>query len=44
MAKVISGKELSARLKDEMKAQVAAFPEKYGRVIGIGLAGSDGLL
>ena len=29
---VISGKELSAQLKDEMKAQVAAFPEKYGRV------------
>ena len=32
MAKVISGKELSAQLKDEMKAQVAGFPEKYGRV------------
>ena len=32
MAKVISGKDLSAQLKDEMKAQVAAFPEKYGRV------------
>ena len=32
MAKVISGKELSAQLKDEMKAQVATFPEKYGRV------------
>ena len=29
---VISGKELSARLKEEMAAQVAAFPEKYGRV------------
>ncbi len=29
---IISGKELSAKLKDEMKAQVAAFPEKYGRV------------
>jgi len=27
MAKVISGKELSARLKDEMKEQVALFPE-----------------
>ena len=32
MAKVISGKELSAQLKEEMKAQVATFPEKYGRV------------
>ena len=32
MATVISGKELSAQLKEEMKAQVAAFPEKYGRV------------
>ncbi len=29
---IISGKELSARLKDEMKAQVVGFPEKYGRV------------
>ncbi len=29
---IISGKELSARLKDEMKAQVAEFPDKYGRV------------
>ena len=29
---IISGKELSAQLKDEMKAQVATFPEKYGRV------------
>ena len=29
---IISGKELSARLKEEMAAQVAAFPEKYGRV------------
>lgn len=29
---VISGKELSARLKEEMAAQVAAFPDKYGRV------------
>ncbi len=32
MAKIISGKELSARLKAEMAAQVAAFPEQYGRV------------
>jgi len=29
---IISGKELSARLKEEMAAQVAAFPEIYGRV------------
>jgi methylenetetrahydrofolate dehydrogenase (NADP+)/methenyltetrahydrofolate cyclohydrolase len=29
---IISGKELSAQLKEEMKAQVATFPEKYGRV------------
>ena len=29
---IISGKELSARLKAEMAAQVATFPEKYGRV------------
>ena len=32
MAKIISGKELSARLKAVMAAQVAAFPEQYGRV------------
>ena len=32
MATIISGKELSAQLKEEMKAQVATFPEKYGRV------------
>lgn len=32
MARIISGKELSARLKAEMAAQVAAFPEQYGRV------------
>ena len=29
---IISGKELSARLKAEMAAQVSSFPEKYGRV------------
>ena len=29
---IISGKELSARLKADMAAQVATFPEKYGRV------------
>lgn len=32
MAEIISGKELSARLKAEMAEQVVAFPEKYGRV------------
>ena len=29
---IISGKELSAQLKEEMRQQVATFPEKYGRV------------
>lgn len=29
---IISGKELSARLKADMTAEVATFPEKYGRV------------
>ena len=29
---IISGKELSAKLKAEMAQQVATFPEKYGRV------------
>ena len=29
---VISGKELSAKLKAEMAAEVAAFGAKYGRV------------
>ena len=29
---IISGKDLSARLKAEMAAEVAEFPEKYGRV------------
>lgn len=29
---IISGKDLSARLKEDMKIQVAGFPEKYGRV------------
>ena len=29
---IISGKELSAKLKSEMAVQVAEFPEKYGRV------------
>ena len=29
---IISGKELSTRLKEEMAAQVATFPDIYGRV------------
>ena len=29
---IISGKELSARLKAEMAEQVKTFPAKYGRV------------
>ncbi len=29
---IISGKELSAKMKAEMAARVATFPEKYGRV------------
>ena len=32
MAKIISGKELSAKLKLEMAAEVATFEGKYGRV------------
>lgn len=32
MAQIISGKELSVRLKTEMAARVAEFPAKYGRV------------
>lgn len=31
-AMIISGKELSARLKADMAREVASFPEKYGRV------------
>ena len=43
MSKVISGKELSIKLKAEMAAQVATFPEKYGRVphIVVILVGED---
>ena len=29
---IISGKDLSAKLKEEMKSQVAELPSKYGRV------------
>ncbi len=32
MAQIISGKELSAQIKADLKARVAGFPEKYGRV------------
>ena len=40
---IISGKELSARLKADMAAQVAAFPAKYGRVphLAVILVGED---
>ena len=40
---VISGKELAAKLKAEMAVQVAAFPEKYGRVphLVVILVGND---
>ena len=29
---IISGKELSSRLKTDMRDEVSTFPEKYGRV------------
>lgn len=40
---IISGKELSARLKAEMAERVAMFPEKYGRVphLVVVLVGDD---
>ena len=40
---IISGKELSARLKAEMAESVATFPEKYGRVphLVVVLVGDD---
>lgn len=40
---IISGKELSARLKAEMAIQVATFPERYGRVphLVVVLVGDD---
>ncbi len=43
MAKIISGKELSARLKAEMAAEVATFPARYGRVphLAVILVGED---
>ena len=39
----ISGKELSARLKADMAAEVAAFPARYGRVphLAVILVGED---
>ena len=43
MATIISGKELSARLKADMAAEVATFPAKYGRVphLAVILVGDD---
>lgn len=43
MAKIISGKELSARLKADLAAEVATFPAKYGRVphLAVILVGED---
>jgi len=40
---IISGKELSAKLKADMAAEVAAFPAKYGRVphLAVILVGDD---
>ncbi|WP_304953721.1 bifunctional methylenetetrahydrofolate dehydrogenase/methenyltetrahydrofolate cyclohydrolase FolD [uncultured Alistipes sp.] len=40
---IISGKELSARLKADMAAEVATFPAKYGRVphLAVILVGDD---
>ena len=40
---IISGKELSAKLKAEMAEQVATFPAKYGRVphLTVVLVGDD---
>lgn len=40
---IVSGKELSDRLKAEMAAEVAGFPEKYGRVphLTVILVGND---
>jgi len=43
MAKIISGKELSAILKAEMAERVASFPQEYGRVphLVVILVGND---
>jgi len=40
---IISGKDLSARLKQEMAVEVATFPERYGRVphLAVILVGED---
>lgn len=40
---IISGKDLSAKMKAEMAEQVASFPEKYGRVphLAVILVGED---
>ena len=43
MSFIINGKELALSLKQEMAANVATFPEKYGRVphLVVSLAGED---
>ncbi len=43
MATIVSGRELSARLKSEMAAQVATFSEKFGRTphLAVVLVGDD---
>ncbi len=43
MATIVSGRELSARLKTEMAAQVATFSEKFGRTphLAVVLVGDD---
>lgn len=43
MATIVSGRELSARLKTEMAAQVATFSEKFGRTphLAVVLVGND---
>ena len=43
MAQIISGKDLSARLKEEMRQHLSTFPEKYGRVphLVVILVGND---
>ena len=40
---IISGKELSVRMKNRMAAEIATFPEKYGRVphLAVILVGED---
>ncbi len=40
---IISGKEISGKMREEMAAQVAAFPQKYGRVphLAVVMLGDD---